>query len=100
MSDVFLSYAREDRDRVAPIKAALADLGLSVFVDVEGVQAGDSFPQVIADRVVAAKVVVACWTPHALTRPWCRRECLLALEGQKLVPVAIASLNRKLIHDL
>lgn len=94
MGDIFLSYAREDRDRVTAIKAALADLQLSVFVDVEGgVQAGDSFPQVIADRVVAAKAVLACWTPHALTRAWCRRECLLALEGHKLVPVAVAPLT-------
>lgn len=94
MADIFLSYAREDRERVAPIQMALETLGLSLFVDVDGgVQAGDSFPQRIADAAMRSKVVLACWTPHALTRPWCRRECLLALEGQKLVPVALAQLT-------
>ncbi|PZO46841.1 MAG: hypothetical protein DCF16_18550 [Alphaproteobacteria bacterium] len=93
MADIFLSYAREDRERITAIQAALEALGLSLFVDVDGgVQAGDSFPQRISDAVMRSKAVIACWTPHALTRPWCRRECLLALEAQKLVPVALAQL--------
>ncbi len=91
MADVFLSYAREDSGGVVPMRDRLQALGLSLFVDTDGgIHAGDSFPQVIADQVLASKAVLACWTPHSLTRPWCRRECLLAREQRKLVPVAIA----------
>lgn len=94
MSDVFISYTRDDRAHADQIKRRLEALGLDVFLDVDGgVESGSSFPQRIADEIAATKSVVAIWTPYALTRDWCRRECFLARQLGKLLPIAVAPLT-------
>jgi|GEM_PF-6149279 len=92
--DVFISYAREDAGLAEPLKGRLEALGLTCFFDLDdGIHSGDTFPQRIADAVRQSKAVVACWTPYALTRVWCRRECFIAQELGKLVPVALKPLQ-------
>lgn len=92
--DVFISYAREDADLAEPLKVSLQKLGLSCFFDLDdGIHSGDAFPQRIADAVRESKAVVACWTPYALTRTWCRRESFIAQELGKLVPLALKPLQ-------
>lgn len=90
MWDVFISYARDDRGLAEPIKQRLESLGLSVFFDIDGsIDAGDSFPQRIADAVAHSRVLLAIWTPNALAREWCRREAFLARQLGTLLPVAV-----------
>jgi hypothetical protein len=88
--DIFISYARDERKRAALFKQQFERFGLSVFFDIEGgIDAGDAFPQRITDGLRAAKVVLACWSSHALARDWVRRECLMARDLKKLIPVCI-----------
>ena len=92
--DVFISYARADRAAAEPIKEKLCSFGLTVFFDIEGgIEAGDAFPQRIADAVAQSRIVLALWTPYALTRPWPRRECFMAREVGTLLPVALETLS-------
>ena len=93
MTDVFVSYARSDRTRVEPLAHALKALGLQVFFDIEAIDGGDAFPDVIDKEVKSASVVLGCWTPQALTRTWVKTECLIAHERNVLVPVEIDSLT-------
>ncbi len=94
MADVFISYARQDREAADLLRITLEKLGLTTFMDIEGgISAGDSFPQRITEAVAASKVVLACWTPFALSRDWVRRECLLARHYEKLVPIALQPLE-------
>jgi hypothetical protein len=91
MADIFLSYARRDLALADPVRLRLEALGLEVFFDIEGgIDSGDTFPQAIGDAVTDAKVVVACWSPITMTRPWCRRECFMAQQQGKLVPIVVA----------
>lgn len=87
MADIFISYARLDRDRVAPLKQALDGLGLNSFFDIDGLDGGDTFPDVLDREVKNAKVVLGCWTPHALQRDWVKAECAIAHEQKTLVPL-------------
>lgn len=92
--DVFMSYAREERHLAEPVRIGLESLGLRVFVDLEnGIYAGEAFPKRITNAIRDCKVVVACWTPYALDRDWCRKECLLAYQLGKLVPLALQPLS-------
>jgi hypothetical protein len=78
MSDVFISYARADRALAEPIKAKLEGLGVAVFFDIDGgIDPGEPFPVRIGDAVTETRAVLALWSPHALTREWCRKECHL-----------------------
>lgn len=87
MADVFVSYARLDRERIAPLSAALQLLGLNVFFDVDDLDGGDVFPDVLDREVKGAKVVVGCWTPLSLSRSWVKTECAIASEQNTLVPL-------------
>lgn len=89
MADVFLSYARQERNEVIPIKALLEKLGLSVFIDVEGLDGGDHFPQRLEQEIRASRLVVGCWSPVALSRPWVIRECMMAMQAGIILPIQI-----------
>lgn len=98
MADVFLSYARKERERALPIKQALEALGLEVFFDVDGLDGGDLFPDVLDREVKSAGAVVSLWSPWSLTRPWIRLESRIGKDRGVLIPVDIAPLDP--LHDL
>jgi adenylate cyclase len=62
MADVFVSYARTDKPRVAPIVAAIEAQGWSVWWDPE-IAAGQQFDDQIEKELNAARCVVVVWTP-------------------------------------
>ena len=57
MSDVFISYANEDRARVQPLAEALGRAGFSVWW-VHKIVAGQEFDRVIEQALDAARCVV------------------------------------------
>ena len=61
MSDVFVSYKREDRARVKPLVDALAAEGLSVWWDV-GIEAGSAWRRSIETALDGAKCVIVVWS--------------------------------------
>ncbi len=93
MADVFLSYARVDRAVAERVKAGLEAAGLSVFFDVEGLDGGDVFPDVLDREVKGAGAVISLWSPHSLSRPWVKQECSIGLKRKCLIPLAIAPLG-------
>ncbi|MGA1342840.1 MAG: TIR domain-containing protein [Hyphomonas sp.] len=93
MADVFLSYARVDRELAERIKTGLEAAGLSVFFDVEGLDGGDVFPDVLDREVKGAGAVISLWSPHSLSRPWVKQECSIGLKRKCLIPLAIAPLG-------
>jgi len=93
MADVFLSYARVDRALAEQVKAGLEAAGLSVFFDVEGLDGGDVFPDVLDREVKGAGAVVSLWSQHSLSRPWVKQECSIGLKRKCLIPIAIERLG-------
>lgn len=98
MADVFLSYARLERDKAEPIRDALIELGLDVFFDVDGLDGGDVFPDVLDREVKQAGAVVSLWSPLALTRPWIKIESRIGKDRGVLIPIEIAALDS--LHDV
>ena len=65
MTDVFLSYAREDRERASVLAAALEGQGWSVWWDRK-IVAGETFDETIEDQLSTAKSVVVLWSEHSV----------------------------------
>jgi adenylate cyclase len=86
MADVFVSYARSDKTRVAPLVAAVEANGWSVWWDPEIVP-GQEFDDRIEIELKAAKVVLVVWTPTSVGSRWVRGEAREAADLGKLVPV-------------
>jgi serine/threonine-protein kinase len=86
MSDIFLSYASEDRERVIPLVEKLESEGFSVWWD-RRIGVGATFDIEIERELDAAACVIVVWSEHSIRKEWVRDE---ATEGQErgiLVPV-------------
>ncbi len=86
MADVFVSYARADKARVAPLVAAIEAKGWSVWWDPE-ITPGQEFDDQIEAEIDAAKAVLVVWTPTSVASRWVRGEAREAAERNILVPV-------------
>jgi len=86
MADVFVSYARADKARVAPLVAAIEAKGWSVWWDPE-ITPGQEFDDQIDAEIDAAKAVLVIWTPTSVASRWVRGEAREAAERGILVPV-------------
>lgn len=86
MADVFISYARSDKARVAPLVAAIESQGWTVWWDPD-IAAGQEFDRQIAAELRAASAVVVVWTPTSVDSRWVRGEARDAADRGVLVPV-------------
>src|SRR5215470_8524055 len=90
MSDIFISYAREDEPLAKRLAAALADNGWSVWWDRD-IPTGKNFDEVIEEQMRAARCIVVIWSARSVASQWVRGEALYAFERRTLVPVRIDS---------
>ena len=88
MSDVFLSYASEDRERAAQLAHALGQQGWSVWWDRK-IIAGQAFDQAIERELEAARAVVVLWSADSIASEWVKNEAAVAAERGVLVPALI-----------
>ncbi|MGB9332162.1 MAG: TIR domain-containing protein [Steroidobacteraceae bacterium] len=86
MADVFVSYSRSDKARVAPLVAAIEAQGWSVWWD-PAIDAGQQFDDQIDTELQAANAVLVVWTPTSVASRWVRGEARDAAERGILVPV-------------
>jgi adenylate cyclase len=86
MADVFVSYARADKARVAPLVSAIEAKGWSVWWDPD-IAPGQQFDDQIEAEIAAAQAVLVVWTPSSVVSRWVRGEAREAAERGILVPV-------------
>src|SRR6185436_11243669 len=86
MADVFLSYARATRPRIAQIGDALEGGGYSLWWD-KALNASDDYAMVIEEQLDAAACVVVAWSAPARQSLWVRAEANEALDSGKLVQI-------------
>ena len=92
MSDIFVSYASEDRERAAVLAQALEGLGWSVWWDPD-IPTGTTFVEVIKQELESAKCAVVLWSQHSAASQWVQREARLAADQRKLFPVLIEDMT-------
>jgi len=88
MTDIFISYASEDRERARLLAQALEAEGWSVWWD-RLIPFGKPFDEVIQENLTAAKCVVVVWTESSVASKWVRSEAAAAEERHTLVPVML-----------
>ena len=90
MADVFVSYARSDKARVAPLVAAIEAQGCSVWWD-PAITPGQEFDLQIAAELKIASAVLVVWTPASVGSRWVRGEARAGADRGVLVPVRFDS---------
>jgi TolB-like protein len=88
VADIFVSYARVDKPRVAPLVAALEAQGWSVWWD-PAIVPGEAFDDLIAAEIDRARAVIVVWTPTSTASRWVRGEAREAADRGILVPVRL-----------
>ena len=78
----FVSYASEDRDRVAAIVQGMkkARPDLDVFFDVESLRSGQKWKEVLGNEIDKSSVLFLCWSRFAKESEWVEFEWRYALE--------------------
>lgn len=84
MTDVFISYAREDQATARLLAAETIRLGYRVWWDDE-LPAHRNYGDVIAERIEAAKAVIVIWSRHSVASEWVRAEANRGREARKLI---------------
>jgi hypothetical protein len=98
-TDIFLSYARQDRAVARTFAEALGEEGLSVWWDAS-LHSGETFDEVIEQRLRDATAVVVLWSPRSVASRWVRAEATLADRRNKLAPAIIEPCDRPIIFEL
>jgi len=90
MSQVMISYSRNDREFADHLNQQLRDLKISTWIDQQDIQPGQPWRQAIFDALVDSECVILCLSPSYLESEVCRMECFLARSyGKRLLPVRV-----------
>ena len=88
MADIFISYARHDREKIELLAEALIANGLSVWWDRQ-IGGGAEFSQIIETELCEAKTVIVAWSQHSVGSHWVRDEAEFARGLHKLLPLSL-----------
>jgi hypothetical protein len=92
MSDIFISYAREDLERTRQLANVLGSLDWKVFID-RRIPAGKTWADYIGKELEEAKCVIVIWSKASLGSRFVKLEANNALAKGKLVPVLIEDVS-------
>jgi TIR domain len=88
MADVFISYAREDRDHAVALASAISERGWSVWWDRKMLH-GTQFRKVIGRELDAARSVIVLWSTHGVESEFVLDEASEGARRNILIPVLI-----------
>ncbi len=99
MSDIFLSYNREDAAKAKRFADGFAAEGLSVWWNAT-LRSGEAYDEVTEAALRGAKAVVVLWSPRSVVSRWVRAEATIADRCKTLVPVMIEPCERPIMFEL
>lgn len=86
MSDIFISYARPDKERAELLAEAFSRKGWTSWWDRE-IPPGQPFDETIEHALSSARCVVVVWSRHSVASRWVKTEAAEGAERGILVPV-------------
>jgi hypothetical protein len=92
MSDIFISYARADRQKAELLANAFSRKGWSVWWDRE-IPPGQAFDETIENALSSARCVLVLWSTDSVASRWVRTEAAEGAARGILVPVLIENVK-------
>jgi TolB-like protein len=99
VTDIFLSYNREDQARAKLFAETFEAQGFKVWWDV-GLRTGEAYDEVTETALRTAKAVVVLWSKKSVQSRWVRAEATLADRNKTLVPCMIEPCERPIMFEL
>ena len=88
VSDVFISYSRDNQEAVRRLADAVSALGYDVWWD-DQLPPHLAYGDVIAQKVGGAKAAIVVWSASAAASEWVRAEADMARNQKKLIQTTI-----------
>jgi hypothetical protein len=88
MTQIFISYANEDRVLAAQLVEGLTALDCTVWWDRK-IQTGTRYDREIERELKSASIVVVLWTRNSVDKEWVVNEASIALKRNTLFPVLV-----------
>jgi TolB-like protein len=88
MADIFISYAREDREAIEKLARLLEAAGLTCWWDRQ-LAAGARYLEKTEAELKAAKAVLVVWTRDSIGSHWVADEAGVARDAGKLAPISL-----------
>jgi len=87
---VFVSYSRKDGNQVEQAVELLEAGGTDVFRDIDDIQYGDRWEDVIRTQLAEAERVLVFWSLNAQLSEWVKREWMIAISmNKRVVPILL-----------
>ncbi len=100
MSDVFISYAREDAEFVRRLHESLANQGRDIWVDWEGIPPRAEWLAEIRAAIDSAESFVFIISPDSVVSRICTEELQHAVERNKrIVPIVLREVETESVED-
>src|SRR5436190_5961877 len=100
MPDIFISYARENRNFVHRLDESLKSRGREAWVDWEGIRPTEEFMQAIYGAIEAADTFVFVITPHSVASVVCGREIAHAVaHNKRMVPIVAQDVDAAAVPE-
>jgi TolB-like protein/Tfp pilus assembly protein PilF len=99
LSDIFLSYSREDQVTARRFAEAFGHEGFSVWWDTT-LHSGDAYDKVTEQALKEAHAVVVLWSEKSVDSRWVRSEATVGARRGTLVPVMIEPCERPVMFEL
>jgi len=88
MSEIFISYSKEDRGKAKDIVEALEQQGFSVWWD-RSILPGETYDTVIEEALDTANCIIVLWSHTSVSSDWVRAEASKGKKKEILIPVLI-----------
>jgi hypothetical protein len=92
MTDIFISYKREDHARVEALAQDLKAEGFEVWWDTD-LAIGTNYSKSISQELETAKAVVVVWTKSSVSSDWVQEEATRGKQRKVLVPVRLGEVE-------
>ncbi|MDJ0617576.1 MAG: TIR domain-containing protein [Calothrix sp. MO_192.B10] len=90
MTEVFLSYADEDRGTMEEIRRSLRREGITVWTNTTDIQTGEEFVEAINRGIEQADNVVYLLSPDSVNSTYCQQELDLAVSlNKRIIPILV-----------
>jgi hypothetical protein len=92
MSNIFISYKREQRDWVRELVSLLESYGLTVWWDPK-IEVGEEYFKVINKIITDVDCIIVIWSHDSVDSPWVISEASVGMERNNIIPVLLDEVN-------
>ncbi|KAJ8312415.1 hypothetical protein KUTeg_009788 [Tegillarca granosa] len=98
--DLMISYSHQDKEMMARLRDNLEANGITVWVDVIGLQAGVDFLSKIGQAIIDAKLFITLLSFSSIKSKYCKDEVALAYISQKAIFPVVITPQAELLSEM